>query len=458
MKKTWRRRALAAALAAALALAAAGPACASGTEEPAGAPAADAPAPQPQTLAPEPASQPAAEAPETRTGVAEGAYEAPGGDDWNWKEDLSVKVSADAGGAQAAALAALPCRNALLVCADTGDVLYEKDADARVPIASITKVMTLLLTFEAVERGEIALTDAVPISQHACEMGGSQIWLEPGEHFTLEELVKAICISSANDAAVAVAEYVGGSEAAFVDRMNARAGELGMQNTHFANACGLDAEGHYSSARDVAAMSRALLCHEEILHYSGIWMDTLRGGETQLVNTNRLLRTYEGATGLKTGTTSGAGVCIAATARRDGMTMLAVVLGAPSSAERFVAAADLLDYGFAGWQLADVPAAPGLAAQLPVTGGVSAAVELRSGAPAKVLVKKGEAEKLETQLLMGKSAAAPVAQGQQLGEIVLTDGRTELARWPVSAAFGVEKMQRADAWRLLWQSAGSAAQ
>ena len=246
MKKTWRRRALAAALAAALALAAAGPACASGTEEPAGAPAADAPAPQPQTLAPEPAPQPATEAPETRTGVAEGAYEAPGGDDWNWKEDLSVKVSADAGGAQAAALAALPCRNALLVCADTGDVLYEKDADARVPIASITKGDDAPFGVRSRRaRGRSPLTDAVPISQHACEMGGSQIWLEPGEHFTLEELVKAICISSANDAAWLWPKYVGGSEAAFVDRMNARAGELGMQNTHFANACGLDAEGHY---------------------------------------------------------------------------------------------------------------------------------------------------------------------------------------------------------------------
>ena len=203
-----------------------------------------------------------------------------------------------------------PCRNAILISIDTGDILYEKEPDAEVPMASITKIMTLLLTLEAVEAGKISMTDIVPISEHAFNMGGSQIWLEPGEQFTLDELIKAICVCSANDAAVAVAEFVGGSEPVFAEMMNARAAELGMTHTRFVNACGLDAEGHYSSARDVAAMSLALLRHPKILEYSGIWMDTLRGGETQLTNTNKMLKSYAGITGLKTGTTNGAGVCI----------------------------------------------------------------------------------------------------------------------------------------------------
>ena len=200
----------------------------------------------------------------------------------------------------------LPCRAACLIDQQTGTILYEKNADQQMPIASITKVMTLLLTFEAVHDGRIAMDTLVPVSEHAYHMGGSQIWLEPGEQFTLDEMIKAICVSSANDAAVAVAELVGGSEPGFVQMMNARAAELGMVNTTFHNACGLDTEGHLSTAHDVAIMSREILntC-PEVLHYTGIWTDTLRGGATQLVNTNKLLKRYNGITGLKTGTTSG---------------------------------------------------------------------------------------------------------------------------------------------------------
>ena len=197
----------------------------------------------------------------------------------------------------------VPCAAAVLIDEDSGTVLYEKNADERRPVASITKVMTLLLTFEALQAGKIALGDIVPVSEHAYHMGGSQIWLEPGEQLTLQEMLKAICISSANDAAVAVAEFVAGSESAFVDTMNARAAALGMTATHFANACGLDEEGHLSSARDVAVMSREMLLHHpEVREYCTVWMDTLRGGRTQLVNTNKLLKSYPGITGLKTGT------------------------------------------------------------------------------------------------------------------------------------------------------------
>ena len=260
-------------------------------------------------------------------------------------------VSADAGeaaeGAALPAAAAVPqlslnCRAAILIEQGSGRVLYEKNADERVPIASITKVMTLLLTFEAVHDGRLTMETPVPVSEHAYHMGGSQIWLEPGEHFTLDEMIKAICVSSANDAAVAVAELVGGSEPAFVEQMNARAAALGMEQTAFRNACGLDAEGHLSTARDVAVMSRTILntC-PEVLHYTGIWTDTLRGGQTQLVNTNKLLRRYEGITGLKTGTTGGAGICISASATRNGLSLIAVILGAPSSADRFDAATTL---------------------------------------------------------------------------------------------------------------------
>ena len=193
----------------------------------------------------------------------------------------------------------VPCAAAILIDEDSGTVLYEKNADARRPIASITKVMTLLLAFEALEAGKIHLDDFVPVSEHAYHMGGSQIWLEPGEQMTLDDMLKAICISSANDAAVAVAEYVGGSETAFAEMMNVRAYELGMTNTHFVNACGLDEAGHLSTARDVALMSREMLLHHtEVRDYCSIWMDTLRGGATQLVNTNKLLKSYRGITGL----------------------------------------------------------------------------------------------------------------------------------------------------------------
>ena len=286
----------------------------------------------------------------------------------------------------------VPCAAAILIDEDSGTVLYEKNADARRPIASITKVMTLLLAFEALEAGKIHLDDFVPVSEHAYHMGGSQIWLEPGEQMTLDDMLKAICISSANDAAVAVAEYVGGSETAFAEMMNVRAYELGMTNTHFVNACGLDEAGHLSTARDVALMSREMLLHHtEVRDYCSIWMDTLRGGATQLVNTNKLLKSYRGITGLKTGTTGKAGVCISASAERDGLRLIAVVLGSASGKERFQAASTLLDYGFAHYESA-AAALPGDAPQtLPVEHGTAATVPLNYESPGHCLMPKGEA-------------------------------------------------------------------
>lgn len=335
----------------------------------------------------------------------------------------------------------VPCAAAILVDEDSGTVLYEKNADARRPIASITKVMTLLLTFEALEAGKISLDDFVPVSEHAYHMGGSQIWLEPGEEMTLNDMLKAICISSANDAAVAVAEYVGGSEPAFAEMMNARAAELGMTNTHFVNACGLDEPEHLSTARDVAVMSREMLLHHtEVRDYCSIWMDTLRGGATQLVNTNKLLKSYSGITGLKTGTTGKAGVCISASAERDGLRLIAVVLGAASGKERFQAASTLLDYGFSHFEsaAAELPADAPLS--LPVERGTAESVALTYTAPERCLMPKGESSTLQVALDLPQKLAAPIRAGETVGTVKISNGSAELASYPVTAAQDVDAL------------------
>lgn len=334
----------------------------------------------------------------------------------------------------------IPCKNAILISSDTGQVMYEKAADDKVPIASITKVMTLLLAFEAIENGKIALTDKVPVSVHAYEMGGSQIWLEPGEEFTLDEMIKAICVSSANDAAVAVAEFVGGSEPIFAEMMNKRAAELGMTNTVFKNACGLDEEGHLSSARDVSIMSKELLTHEMVFNYSTIWMDTLRGGATSLVNTNKLLKSYTGINGLKTGTTSKAGVCISATANREGMGLIAVVLGAPSAKERFTAATTMLDYGFSTYEIAQFPEVEGSVQTLPVILGEEKEISLTFQTPEKVLIKKGDGKSITAKVSLPEKVQAPIEQNKEVGTVTLYLNGDELAKYPVIVQNAVEKM------------------
>ena len=338
----------------------------------------------------------------------------------------------------------LNCRAAILIEQGSGRVLYEKNADERVPIASITKVMTLLLAFEAVHDGRLTMETPVPVSEHAYHMGGSQIWLEPGEHFTLDEMIKAICVSSANDAAVAVAELVGGSEPAFVEQMNARAASLGMEQTSFRNACGLDAEGHLSTARDVAAMSRTILntC-PEVLHYTGIWTDTLRGGATQLINTNKLLRRYEGIT---------------ASATRNGLSLIAVILGAPSSADRFNAATTLLDYGFGAYEAAPLPKLEAQPLQITVKGSAAGSVPLDySALPETVLVEKGRGASLHTELTLPEELEAPVEQGQTLGKAAVYQGEALLEEYEVRAAADAPRMTVRDAIGLLWQSLTGAA-
>ena len=346
----------------------------------------------------------------------------------------------------------LNCRAVCLIDQDTGTVLYEKNADQQMPIASITKVMTLLLTFEAIHDGRLTLDTLVPVSEHAYHMGGSQIWLEPGEQFTLDEMIKAICVSSANDAAVAVAELVGGSEQGFVQMMNDRAAELGMTNTTFHNACGLDTEGHLSTARDVAIMSRQILTTcPEVLHYTGIWTDTLRGGATQLVNTNKMLRRYNGITGLKTGTTSGAGVCISASATRDGLNLIAVVLGAPSSKDRFEAATTLLDYGFAAWRAAPLPAMEDRPLLIKVKGSAEESVPLEySALPESILMPKESAAELTAQLTLPDELDAPVQQGQAVGMVRILAGESVLGEYDICVAADAPEMDFGTALGLLW--------
>lgn len=366
------------------------------------------------------------------------------------EEPAAVETAVEA---QAASLS-LPCRTAILIDQDTGTVLYEKNADQRVPIASITKVMTLLLTFEAVRAGKFTMDTLVPVSNHAASMGGSQVWLEPGEQFTLDEMLRAICVSSANDAAVAVAELVGGSEEAFVAMMNAKAAELGMTDTTFKNACGLDTEGHLSTARNVAIMSRTILTqYPEVLHYSGIWTDSLRNGQTMLVNTNKLLRRYDGITGLKTGTTGGAGVCISASATRNGLNLIAVVLGSSSSAERFEAATKLLDYGFANYEAAVLPDLSGRPLYLTVTGSADTEIPLDySALPDRLLVPSGGGASLEAEISLPDSCAAPVNLGDEVGTVTVTSNGETVGSWPIRAAADAAEMDFDAAVRLMLES------
>ncbi len=326
----------------------------------------------------------------------------------------------------------------ILVEQTTGRVLYEKEADTQIPPASITKIMVLLLTMEALEEGKIALTDMVTVSAEAASMGGSQIWLEPGEEMSVDDLIKATAVKSANDASAALAEYIGGSIPAFVELMNTRAEELGMTGTHFENTTGLDAEGHLSTARDVATMSCALLRYDMITEYSTIWMDTLRNGETQLVNTNKLVRFYDGCTGLKTGTTDSAGYCLSASATRDNLSLVAVVLGAPTSQERFDDARHLLNYGFANYAVY-TPTKEHLA-PIFVTRGVTDSVELTLSGVGELLIPKGTEDDITVTVTIDSSVEAPVRSGQIVGTYSLLLGDEVLAELDIVTVSEVPRM------------------
>ncbi len=343
----------------------------------------------------------------------------------------------------------LAAPSAILMEANTGKVLYEKNADEQRACASITKVMTLLLVMEALDDGRISLTDMVSASEHAASMGGSDIWLKPGESMSVDDLLKATVIASANDAAVALAEYVAGSEEAFLEQMNQRAKELGMTNTVFKNCNGLDEDGHVTTARDVAIMSRELIKHKKIFDYSQTWIDYLRDGQTQLVNTNKLLKSYNGITGLKTGTTGKAGSCITATAERDGVSLIAVVLGCSNTKDRFSSAASLLDQGFANWSVT-VPTVPqeSLTA-IPVENGMMNFVEVEAAVKEGVVIPKGKTEQVTCKVVLEESVIAPVKKGQKVGKVVCSLDEEVLAEYPVTAKSDIEEISFGSVWNLL---------
>lgn len=352
----------------------------------------------------------------------------------------------------AAAAQEIPAKSAVLMDAGSGQLLFEKNAHQPMPPASITKIMTLLLVMEAIEDGQLRWEDTAVCSDHAASMGGSQIWLEPGETMTVEELFKAAAVKSANDASMVLAEQVSGSESAFVERMNARAKALGMKDTVFKNPTGLDAEGHVSTAYDIALMSRELLKHPEVTRYTTIWMDSLRDGKTSLVNTNKLVRFYEGCTGLKTGTTDGAGSCLSASATRQGLSLIAVSMGSDTSDQRFSACKTLLNYGFASFESfqPEVPAEELIPAD--VIRGVEEQVELKAGSCSPVLIPKGKGAEVTRTVTLPESVEAPVKEGAALGEAIFSlEGRI-LARIPLTAASGVNRMDFFTAFSLLLKS------
>ena len=308
---------------------------------------------------------------------------------------------------------------------ETGTVLFSKNEHEKLEPASVTKVMTLLLTMEAIDSGALHYDDVITASAHACSMGGSQIWLKENEQLSVGDMLKAVCVVSANDCAVALAEEIAGSEEAFVERMNARAAELGMNDTHFCNATGLPAAGHVTSANDIALMSRELILnHPDIRQYTTIWMDTLRQGTSSLVNTNKLIRFYEGATGLKTGSTDSALYCLSGTAERDGMELIAVVMAAPTAADRFEDAKAMLDYGFGAYTLMQVyPESP--LAPIPVLLGTVGQIQPELERECRVLVRKGEEGSVTTKLTLAQDLEAPVEAGQKVGELeILVNGET----------------------------------
>ena len=337
---------------------------------------------------------------------------------------------------------------AILIEQSTGTVLYEKNAHEALPPASVTKVMTLLLVMEALDAGRIGWDDTVTASEAAAAKGGSQVYLEAGEQMSIDEMLKSVAVSSANDCAAALAEHIAGSEEAFVVMMNERAKELGMNDTCFVNCTGLDdspeAADHKTSCHDIALMSRELLNHEEILRYTTIWMDSVRDGKFGLSNTNKLVRFYPGATGLKTGFTSSAGYCLSASAERDGVQFIAVVMHCETSDQRFSSAKALLDYGFANFALADpAPQEP----LPPVAVALGKAAEVRpvlrqSGG---ILTEKGAAASVERIIDLPETVEAPISAGQQLGTLTVKSGETVLAQLPLVAEEAVERLSWRDA-------------
>ncbi len=330
----------------------------------------------------------------------------------------------------------IQAKGCILMEASTGTILYADKETEHLPIASVTKVMATLLIMEAIDAGKLALNDMITVSDRAASMGGSQVYLEPGEQMSVDDLLKSLIVVSANDATVALAEAVCGSEESFITAMNEKCTELGLADTHFVNTNGLPAEGHYSSAKDVALTTRALLAHPLVLEYTNIWMDTIRGGTFGLANTNKLIRFYNGANGMKTGFTGEAGYCLSGTAKRDGMQLIAVVLGAATSEDRFALTKQLLDFGFANYGIQTPEVS--LPESLPVSKGTVDTVTLEC-VPPPILLEKG-ASKLTQTTDLPEHVEAPIEKGQVLGTVSFCLGGEILASANVCAAQSVKKI------------------
>lgn len=335
----------------------------------------------------------------------------------------------------------LESASAILIEQSTGQVLYEHNSHEQLRPASVTKVMSILLIMEALDSGKITLSDSIPCSENAASMGGSQIWLDPRETLTVDEMLKAICVASANDCVVAMAEYIAGSEEAFVQMMNDKAKELGMNDTTFKNCHGLDEDGHVTSSYDIALMSRELLSkHPQITQYTTIWTDTLRDGKSELTNTNKLIRTYKGATGLKTGSTGLALYNLSASATRDDLSLIAVIMKAPSTKVRFTEAQKLLDYGFNTFSFKQFGKKEEVVKTLAVNKGVHATVDAILSDNAGTLIEKGKDKNIEQSLTLEDTVSAPITAGQKLGEIsFVLDGKT-LSTVDIVAKNNVEKI------------------
>ena len=334
----------------------------------------------------------------------------------------------------------LTCPSAILMEQSTGKILYQKEPNMRLPMASVTKIMTMLLAMEAISSGKMTYDDMITGSAYAKSMGGSTIFLDEGEQLSVRDMLKGIAVSSGNDAAVAMAEHIAGSADNFVAMMNERASQLGMKDTHFVNCNGLDAEGHYSSAYDIALMSRELMNHEDIFEYTGIWMDSLRNGAFAMSNTNKLIRFYEGATGLKTGSTSKAKFCISATAKRNNMHLIAVIMAAPSSKERSADASALLNFGFANYGLLSCVEQGEICdtIRIPKAASGSAPVVCESGITH--LYPKGDTPQIKREIVIDNSLVAPLAAGTAVGTITVKNGDEPIATAPLVLAGDVPKL------------------
>lgn len=330
-------------------------------------------------------------------------------------------------------------KSVLLMEQSTGNVLYEKNADEQLPIASVTKIMTMLLICEAIDGGKITMEDMVPVSEKAMSMGGSTMFLDAGEELSVYEMLKGIAVASANDGCVAMGEYLSGSTEAFVAEMNKRASELGMSGTNFLNTNGLDEDGHCSTARDVALMSRELLRHEEIFQFTTIWTDKMHNGQYDLANTNKLIRFYPGANGLKTGSTSKAKCCISAAAKRDDMQLIAVVLGAETSNDRFSDARALLDYGFANYAVDKLAQRDNGVGTMSVKRGVKDSISVCPKQDFSYLVPKGKKGSCETELFLPESIKAPIEKGQVVGNMVFKFDGNEIGEVELTAGESVAK-------------------